>query len=98
VQGVIIDRAIYRDGQRVAEPQDLAEMAASCNANGGIAWIGLYRPSREELAEVAHEFALHELAVEDTVNAHQRPKLARYGKTLFCVLRPAFTATPTRWA
>jgi magnesium transporter len=89
VPGVIIDRAIYRDGQRVAEPQDLAEMAASCNANGGIAWIGLYRPSREEFAEVAHEFALHELAVEDAVNAHQRPKLERYGETLFCVLRPA---------
>jgi magnesium transporter len=89
VRGVIVDRAIYRDGRRVEEPQNLAEMAASCNAKGGIAWIGLYRPSREEFAEVAREFALHELAVEDAVNAHQRPKLERYGETLFCVLRPA---------
>jgi len=64
-------------------------MAASCGADGGIAWIGLYRPSAEEFAEVAREFALHELAVEDAVNAHQRPKLERYGETLFCVLRPA---------
>jgi magnesium transporter len=89
VPGVIVDRAIYRDGRRVEEPQDLAEMAASCNANGGIAWIGLYRPSHEEFAEVAREFELHELAVEDAVTAHQRPKLDRYGETLFCVLRPA---------
>lgn len=86
---MIVDRAIYRDGQRVAEPQGLSEMAASCSAKGGIAWIGLYRPSREEFAAVASEFRLHELAVDDAVNAHQRPKLERYGETLFCVLRPA---------
>jgi magnesium transporter len=86
---MIVGRAIYRDGQRVAEPQDFAEMAAVCRDGGGIAWIGLYRPTREEFADVAREFALHELAVEDAVNAHQRAKLERYGDTLFCVLRPA---------
>ncbi len=89
VPAVIVDRAIYRDGRRVAAPRDLAEMAASCKADGGIAWIGLYRPSRAEFEEVARDFALHELAVDDTVNAHQRPKLERYGETVFCVLRPA---------
>ena len=86
---MIVDRAIYRDGRRVAEPSDLAEMAAACRDGGGIAWIGLYRPTHEEFAEVAREFDLHELAVEDAVNAHQRAKLERYGDTLFCVLRPA---------
>jgi magnesium transporter len=86
---VIVARAIYRDGQRVAEPQDIAEMAAQCRAGGGMAWIGLYRPTREEFAEVTRDFDLHELAVEDAVNAHQRAKLERYGETLFCVLRPA---------
>jgi magnesium transporter len=86
---VIVARAIYRDGKRAAEPQDFADMAATCREGGGIAWIGLYRPTREEFAEVTREFALHELAVEDAVNAHQRAKLERYGDTLFCVLRPA---------
>jgi magnesium transporter len=38
---------------------------------------------------VAEEFGLHELAVEDAIVAHQRPKLERYGDTLFVVLRPA---------
>ena len=52
-------------------------------------WIGLYRPTAEEFAAVAQQFDLHELAVEDAVRAHQRPKLERYGDTLFCVLRPA---------
>ena len=38
---------------------------------------------------MAAEFGLHELAVEDAITAHQRPKLERYGDTLFMVLRPA---------
>jgi len=54
-----------------------------------MAWVGLYRPTEDEFAQVAREFQLHELAVEDAVHAHQRAKLERYGDTLFCVLRPA---------
>jgi len=86
---VIVDRAIYRDGHRVAEPSNLAAMAQACRDQGGMAWIGLYRPTAEEFVGVTREFDLHELAVEDAVNAHQRSKLERYGDTVFCVLRPA---------
>src|SRR3954453_5458773 len=86
---VIVDRAIYRDGQRAAEPHDIGELWAACSTGGGLAWIGLYRPTLEEFTDVAREFELHDIAVEKTVHAHQRPKLERYGDTLFCVLRPA---------
>ena len=86
---MIVDRAIYREGRRVAEPGDLAEMADTCRHGGGMAWIGLVSPTAEEFESVTREFALHELAVEDAINAHQRAKLERYGDTLFCVLRPA---------
>ncbi len=86
---MIVDRAIYRDGRRTGEHADLAEMGIACRNDGGVAWIGLYRPTKEEFADVAREFQLHDLAVEDAVHAHQRPKLERYGDTLFCVLRPA---------
>jgi magnesium transporter len=54
-----------------------------------MAWIGLYRPVEGQLMAVAREFGLHDLAVEDAVVAHQRPKLERYGQTLFVVLRAA---------
>ncbi|HEY8458379.1 MAG TPA: magnesium and cobalt transport protein CorA [Actinopolymorphaceae bacterium] len=57
--------------------------------SGGMGWIGLHRPDQAELWSVAREFGLHELAVEDAIHAHQRPKLERYGETLFVVLRPA---------
>jgi magnesium transporter len=86
---VIVDRAIYRDGRRTQAPDSLAEMNSACRDGAGIAWIGLYRPDEEEFAHIAQEFDLHELAVEDAVQAHQRAKLERYGDTLFLVLRPA---------
>jgi magnesium transporter len=86
---VIVDRAIYRDGRRTSAPDSLAEMNSACRGGAGIAWIGLYRPDEAEFAHIAQEFDLHELAVEDAVQAHQRAKLERYGDTLFLVLRPA---------
>ena len=86
---MIVDRAIYRNGRRSTQPLELSEMGEVCRDGGGIAWLGLYRPTEEEFAAVAREFGLHELAVEDAVKAHQRAKLERYGDTLFCVLRPA---------
>ena len=86
---MIVDRAIYRDGRRAAEPRDLSAMGEACRDGGAVAWVGMYRPTAEESEAVAREFDLHELAVEDAVHAHQRPKLERYGDTLFCVLRPA---------
>ena len=86
---MIIDRAVYLDGRRAAEPDDLSELHAACDTDGAVVWLGLYEPSSEEFSSVAREFELHELAVEDAVKAHQRPKLERYDDTLFLVLRPA---------
>ena len=86
---MLVDCAIYRDGVRQDDPRDLAGVAAAARAGEGTAWIGLYRPDGAEFAEVAREFGLHPLAVEDAVHAHQRPKLERYGDTLFMVLKAA---------
>jgi magnesium transporter len=86
----IVDSAIYVDGKRVASPDSLAETYEFlARFPGSMAWIGLYRPDEPEVASLASEFRLHELAVEDAIVAHQRPKLERYGDILFVVLRPA---------
>lgn len=85
----IIDNAVYVDGHRSAEPQNLEQTFETLADHGGMAWIGLYRPTESEMAAVAAEFGLHGLAVEDAISAHQRPKLERYGDNLFTVLRPA---------
>lgn len=87
--GVIVDSAIYVDGHRAVEPGTLQETYEACRTHKGVAWIGLYKPTEEEFESVAGEFELHPLAVEDATEAHQRPKLERYGETLFVVLKPA---------
>ncbi|MGW0701708.1 magnesium and cobalt transport protein CorA [Streptomyces sp. NPDC002867] len=89
-QGSVVQATLYRDGRRVANPESLAETFGQLRQYpGGMAWIGLHRPSEAELHSLAAEFDLHELAVEDALEAHQRPKLERYGDTLFVVLRAA---------
>lgn len=86
---MIVDNAIYVDGRRAAEPDSLQETCEVRHKLGGVAWIGLYEPAEDEFESVAGEFELHPLAVEDAINAHQRPKLERYGEILFVVLKPA---------
>ncbi|MEU2548235.1 magnesium and cobalt transport protein CorA [Streptomyces roseolus] len=86
----VIQATLYREGRKVSSPATLAETYRQLREHpDGMAWIGLHRPTEEELHSLAAEFDLHELAVEDALEAHQRPKLERYGDTLFVVLRAA---------
>jgi magnesium transporter len=89
----VVDNAIYVDGRRELAPPSLDQAFSalrSCPDQGrSFCWIGMLRPSPDEIEAVAREFDLHDLAVEDTVTAHQRPKFERYGETVFVVLRPA---------
>lgn len=95
----VVNNVVYADGRRCVAPESLETtyelLREQCaNSSPCLAWIGLYRPDEQEIASVAAEFGLHELTVEDAVHAHQRPKLERYGNTLFVVLRPARYVDP----
>jgi magnesium transporter len=94
----VVDNAIYIDGKRAAAPSSLdrtfAELRQCPDQGRSFCWIGLLRPTPEEIEAVAQEFSLHGLAVEDTISAHQRPKVERYGDVLFVVLRPARYVDP----
>src|SRR5687767_5614806 len=81
---VIVDRALYEQGRR---SDDLRPLVPEKGDTGCFVWTGLFEPSADELAEVAAEFGLHPLAVEDALHAHQRPKLERYGDSWFMVLK-----------
>ncbi|HET9873376.1 MAG TPA: magnesium and cobalt transport protein CorA [Propionibacteriaceae bacterium] len=85
----VVDNAIYVNGVRRDSPRSLEATYELLRRSGGLAWIGLYRPSENDIRSVAHEFNLHQLAVDDAIAAHQRPKLERYESLLFTVLRPA---------
>jgi magnesium transporter len=84
----VVNCGIYRDGKRVPGRWTHAEAIAEVRKQGnGFVWIGLHEPDGEQIKGIAETFGLHELAVEDAVQAHQRPKLERYDETLFMVLK-----------
>jgi magnesium transporter len=85
---MIVDSAIYVDGRRDAH-RPLEEIHDTWREKGGFAWIGLYEPTREEFDSVAGEFGMHEIAVKEALKIHQRPKIERYGETVFVVLKAA---------
>jgi magnesium transporter len=86
---VIVDCALYEEGQRRDGPLELHDAYEACRREGAWTWIGLYEPTEEEFDSIRREFELHELAVEDAIKAHQRPKLEVYDDMLFVVLKTA---------
>jgi magnesium transporter len=84
---MIVDCAVYERGRRRPGELALEETYEQCGRDGAFAWIGLHEPTVEEFESVRREFDLHELAVEDAIKAHQRPKLEIYGDSLFVVLK-----------
>jgi magnesium transporter len=86
---VIVDSAVYVDGQRAAGLGSLQETYEVRSQRYGMAWIDLQKPTEEELTSISQEFGLHPLAVEDAMQAHQRSKLDRYVNSLFIVLKAA---------
>ena len=84
----VVDCAVYVDGTRLTGRFTHERALAEVRRRGeGFVWIGLHEPDEEQLTGLADVFGLHELAVEDAVHAHQRPKLERYDDTLFTVLK-----------
>ncbi|PZE96108.1 transporter [Curtobacterium sp. MCBD17_008] len=80
---------VYVDRIAPTTSPSLDESFTMIAEHGASACIVLDRPDAEELGDVAVALGLHELAVEDSAEGHQRPKLERYGSTLFAVLKPA---------
>lgn len=86
---MIVKCATYRNGVCRAEDVPLTDASEAARADDTFAWLGVYEPTSEEFAAIAREFDLHELAVEDAITAHQRPKAELYGDTLFVVVKTA---------
>ena len=87
---MIIDCAHYEDGHRRDDAPLSLQQAAARLAEGGFVWLGLFEPGEEELAEVRQLFGLHELAVQDALTSHRRPKIETFHEDLrLVVLRTA---------
>jgi magnesium transporter len=84
----VVDCAVYVDGERLEGRWTHADAIEEVRRRGsGFVWIGLHEPDEDQINGIADTFGLHELAVEDAVHAHQRPKLERYDDILFMVLK-----------
>lgn len=86
---MIVDCAIYENGSRRPGAVPIEGAMSAVEDPDGFVWIGLFEPTEEEFEAVRIEFDLHELAVEDAIIAHQRPKLEIYDDTVFVVLKTA---------
>ena len=88
---MIADNAIYVDGRRAAQqPSSLQETyEALRQLDDAVAWIDLYKPTKEEFESVAQELELSPRVIEGAIKPQQRPKLVRYGDSLFVVLKTA---------
>jgi magnesium transporter len=90
---VIVDCAIYEEGRRREGKVDL-EHAYRGRHEGDFVWIGLSEPTEDEFDSLTREFHLPSLAVEDAIEAHQRPKLEIYEEMVFLVLKTARYVDP----
>ncbi len=92
VARAMVDCGVYADGRRLPGKYTHAAALAKVREleTDGVrafVWVGLHEPDDHQMQAVAEVFGLHELAAEDAVHAHQRPKLERYDNTLFLVLK-----------
>jgi magnesium transporter len=85
---MLVSCVAYEEGRKIADIP-VADISEYLHRPNCFVWVALVEPTQEELDEMAREFDLHELAVEDARKGHQRPKIEEYGDSLFAVLHPA---------
>ncbi|MCC6075176.1 magnesium and cobalt transport protein CorA [Pseudomonas sp. GCM10022188] len=83
--GQVVAAAVYHKGRKVADIS-LEECKRWAVQPGYMVWIGLRDPDREQLQCLQQQFNLHELAMEDALARHTRPKLETFGDALFMVV------------
>jgi magnesium transporter len=82
---MLINCAAYQDGRKLADIE-IDDISAYVSKPECFVWVALKEPEPDELAQMQHQFGLHELAVEDARQGHQRPKIEEYDNSLFAVL------------
>lgn len=83
---MLINCVAYQDGKRLSDIP-VESISDYIELPDGFVWVALSDPKPEEMAQMQHEFGLHELAVEDAMRGHQRPKIEEYGDSLFVVVQ-----------
>jgi magnesium transporter len=84
---MLVNCVAYQEGRKLGDirKEDISEYL---KRPGCFVWVAIKDPAPAELLEMQVEFDLHELAIEDAMRGHQRPKLEEYGPdSIFAVLQ-----------
>jgi magnesium transporter len=87
---MIVDSALYQKGIRVSGPSDISDLVDIARSSDGFVWLGLAAPTQSEFEHIVGELNFHTLAVEDAVQAQQRPKIEEYESLTFFTLKTVF--------
>ncbi|PWT72045.1 MAG: magnesium and cobalt transport protein CorA [Proteobacteria bacterium] len=82
---MLVNCVAYQNGRKLVDIQR-DEIADYVRRPDCFVWVAMFEPDLPELRAMQSQFGLHELAVEDARNGHQRPKIEEYGESLFVVL------------
>jgi magnesium transporter len=83
---MLINCVAYQHGHKLADIP-VADISDHIAVPDTFVWVALKDAQGDELAVMQEEFGLHELAVEDALRGHQRPKIEEYGDSLFVVVK-----------
>src|SRR6185295_18390766 len=87
---MLINCVAYQNGKKLGDIP-VADISDYVTRPECFVWVALYDPTSAEIDEMAAEFGLHPLAVEDARKGHQRPKIEEYEDSLFVVLHTVET-------
>jgi len=82
---MLVNCVAYQNGKKLGDipVEDISEYVSRPDC---FVWVALKDPTSDELNQMAEEFTLHPLAVEDARKGHQRPKIEEYHDSLFAVV------------
>ena len=80
-----ITARLYRDGALADADLDPMKVSEVLEEDGTVVWLDVDHPTPEAMATLQGEFGFHELAVEDSLSPHQRPKAEQYEGYYFLV-------------
>jgi magnesium transporter len=69
---------LYRHGNLEASDFEVEDVSEHLKDPDAVVWVDFHSPTESELAAIGAELGLHELAIEDALTEHERPKFDRY--------------------
>lgn len=83
---MLLNCVAYQEGKKLSDIP-VERISEVLKTPGTFVWVAMRDPDQAEMEAMRREFGLHELAVEDALRGHQRPKIEEYGDSLFAIIQ-----------